>query len=70
MMKRHEKSCPALIVPSPALIVPSPALIELSLALIVPLPANRVPNKQAPKVRNNIPRNPSFCSFALFLIFW
>ena len=37
-------------------------------ALIVPLPVNRLPNKLAPKVPNNIPRNPSFHSFALFLI--
>ena len=38
------------------------------LALIVPLPVNRFPNEPAPKVPNNIPRNPHFCSFALFLI--
>ena len=48
-MGRHQKFSPALIVPSPA--------------LIVPLPVYRFPNKLAPKVPNNIPRNPPFCSF-------
>ena len=38
------------------------------LALIGPLPVKRFPNKLAPKVSNNIPRNYSFCSFASFLI--
>ena len=45
----------------PALIVPSPALI---LRLLV----KRFPNKLVPKVSNNIPTNPPFCSFASFLI--
>ena len=43
------------------LIVPSPALI-------LSLPVNRYPYKLAPKVPNNIPRNPPFRSFASFLI--
>ena len=50
-----------MIVPSPALIVPWPALI-------VPLPVNRFPNKLAPNVPNNMPRNPPFCYFASLLI--
>ena len=32
-----------------------------------PLPANRFPNKLAPKVPNNIPRNLPFCYFDSFL---
>ena len=61
-MPRHLKSWPALIVPSPALIVPSPAVI-------VPLPVNKVPNKLAPHVPNNIPRNAPFCFLLHFLLF-
>ena len=45
----------------PDLVVPSPAII-------VPLPVNRFPNKIAPKFLNNTRRNPTFCSFAPFLI--
>ena len=37
-------------------------------ALIVPWPVNRFPNKLAPNVPINVPRNPPFSSFALFLI--
>ena len=37
-------------------------------ALIMLLFVNRFPNKLAPNVPNNIPRNPPFCSFTLFLI--
>ena len=37
-------------------------------ALIVPLPVKRFSSKLTPKVPNNIPRNSSFCYFALFLI--
>ena len=51
----------------PALIASSSALIAPSTALFVPLPVNRFCNKLAPKVLNNIPRNPPFCSFASFL---
>ena len=36
---------------------------------ITSLPVNRFPNKLAPKVPNNIPKNPPFYSFALFSIF-
>ena len=47
--------------PYPALIFPSPALIT-------PLPDkpfdNISPSKEAPKVPNNIPRNPPLCSLA------
>ena len=46
----------------------SPTLIDPSSAVIIPLPVNRFSNKLAPKVPNNIPKNPPFCSFALFLI--
>ena len=44
-----------------------PVLIVISSALIVPLPADRFPNKLAPKVPNNILKNPPFYSFASFL---
>ena len=37
-------------------------------ALIASLPVNRFPYKVAPKVSNNIPRNPPFCCFASFHI--
>ena len=51
----------ALLEPLPALIVPSPALIT-------PLPEkpfnNASPSKQAPKVPNDILRNPPLCSLA------
>ena len=54
-----------LLEPYPGLIAPSPALI-------IPLPdkvfVNRSPSKEAPKVPNNIPRNPPLCSLASFLI--
>ena len=41
-----------------------------SLALIVPVPVNRLPNKVASKVPNKIPRNPTFCSCVSVLIVW
>ena len=44
--------------------MPSPALNVPSTVLVVPLPVNRFPNKLAPKVPINIPRNSS----ASFLI--
>ena len=34
----------------------------------MPVPANRFPNKLAPKVPKNIPGNPPFYSFTSFLI--
>ena len=46
----------------------SPAVNITSPVLTVPLPANRFPNKQAPKVSNRISRNSPFCSCASFLI--
>ena len=52
-MRRHQNSCPALIVPSPA--------------IIVSLPVNIFTNKLAPNVPNNILRNQHFCSFASYL---
>ena len=33
-----------------------------------PLPVSRFPNKLAPNVPNDIPRNPPFCSLTSFLI--
>ena len=36
--------------------------------LIVPLPANRFPNKLALNVPNNMLKNAPFCSIASFLI--
>ena len=39
-----------------------------STALIVPLPVKIFPNKLAPKVPNNIPRNPRFVLLLRFLI--
>ena len=50
----HQKSLPALTVPSPA--------------QFVLLHVNRFPNKLAPNVLNNILRNPPFYSFDSFLI--
>ena len=37
-------------------------------ALTVPFPANKFPNKDAPKVPNNILRKSPFCYFVSFLI--
>ena len=37
-------------------------------ALIMPLPANRIPNKIAPNLPNNIPKYPPFCYIASFWI--
>ena len=52
-----------LLEPYPALTVPSPALITT-------LPDkpfdNTLPSKEAPKVPNNILRNPPLCSLASF----
>ena len=42
-------------------VLPSPALTEL-------LPVNRFSSKLAPKVPDNNPRTPRFCSFASLLI--
>ena len=53
-------------------LIPSPALIISSPALAVPFPdkfvVNRTPSKLAPKVPNNILKNPPVCSFVSFLI--
>ena len=40
----------------------------LSPALILTLPVKRFPDKLAPKMSNNISKNPPFCYFASFLI--
>ena len=42
--------------------IPSPALTNPSSALKNPFPDNKFPNKDAPKVPNNIDKNPLFCS--------
>ena len=52
-MRQHQKFSPALIVPSPALITHFPV---------------GTPNKLAPKVSINIPRNQPLCSFVSFSI--
>ena len=46
----------------------SPAVNITSPVLTAPLPANRFPNKQAPKVSNSITKSSPFCYFASFLI--
>ena len=48
-------------MPSPVLNVPLPTAIA-------PLTVNKEPNKLAPTVPINNPRNPGFCYFASFLI--
>ena len=62
-MRPYLKSWPDLIVPSHLLVAVAP-----SSTLFALLPINKFPNKLAPKVPNNIMRNPPFCSFASFLI--
>ena len=42
-------------------LIPSPALKN-------PFPDNKFPNKDAPKVPNNIDKNPPFCYLVSFLI--
>ena len=37
-------------------------------ALAIPFPANKFPNKVAPKVSNNVLKNPPFYSFVSFFI--
>ena len=51
----------------PALTIPFPFLFSEP-TLTIPFPANKFPNKVAPKVPNNVLKNPSFCSFVSFLI--
>ena len=63
-MRQHQKShC----FPVPALTILLPFLFPEP-ALTIPFPANKFPNKLAPKVPNNILKNPPFCSFVSFLI--
>ena len=63
-MSQHEKSqsfpVPALTI-SFHFFLPEPALT-------ISFPANRFPNKLAPKVPYNMLKNPHFCSFVSFLI--
>ena len=57
------------LLPSHALTIPSPALTIPSPALIIPFPPfNKLPNKLAPKVPSNIPKNPPLCSLVSFSI--
>ena len=58
-MRRLKKSCPALIALSSALIAPSPARAT-------PFRANICPNKLAPNVAANIPKNQILCFFTSF----
>ena len=52
------------LLPSPALTIPLP-----SPALIIPFqPVNKLPNKLAPNVPNNILKNPPLCSLVSFSI--
>ena len=57
-------------MPLPTLIVPHPGTLASrpSLLVIAPVPVNIFPNKLAPKGPHEIHRNPSFCSFASFLV--
>ena len=54
---------PALTLSLPAVILPHTCLVA-----IASLPVSRFPNKLAPKVPNNIPRNPPFYYFSSFSI--
>ena len=62
--RRHQKfrSCPyaahAILFP---FLIPEPAHA-------IPFPANIFPNKLAPKVPNNILKNPTFCSFVSLFV--
>ena len=51
----------------PTLTTPFPFLLPEP-ALTIPFPANKFPNKLAPKVPNKMLKNPSFCYFVSFLI--
>ena len=50
-------------MPWPALVVPPPWLVATA-----PLPVDKFTNNLAPNVPTSILKNPSFCSFASFLI--
>ena len=57
------------LLPSPAVTIPLPARTIPSPALIIPFPpANKLPNKLAPNVPNNILKNPPLCSLVSFSI--
>ena len=53
--------------PEPALTIHFPLLFT-DPALTIPFPINKFPNKLAPRVPNNILKNPPFCSFVSFSI--
>ena len=53
--------------PVPALTMPLPFLFPLP-ALAIPFPVYKFPNKLAPKILNNILKNPPLCSFVSLLI--
>ena len=55
-MKWHQTEFSGVfLTPSPALTIPSPARAN-------PFPLNKLPNKLAPNVPSNIPKNPPLCS--------
>ena len=67
--------CPALKNTSPTLAAPLSTLKNPLPALVVPCPSlenplhvNKFPNKEGPKVPNNMPNVPPFCFFISFLI--
>ena len=51
--------------PVPALTIPFPFLFPEP-ALTIPFTVNKFPNEIAPKVPNNVLKNPTFCSFFHF----
>ena len=53
----------------PACTIPFPFLLPEP-ALIIPFPANKFPNKLAPKVPNKMLKDPPFCSFFFFFHFY
>ena len=63
-MRWRQKFLAALIVPSPILITLFPGTFNS----LTPLSVYKFPNKLAPSVPNDLPRNSPLCSFASFSI--
>ena len=53
--------------PVPALTIPFPILLPVP-ALTIPFPVNKLPNKLAPKVPNNILKNSPSVSYLIVLV--